>query len=666
MDNKFNIFNCFNDIYYVTCSNKEEIIWKSNLYTNTFSDAYDSEFVLQASSTNSSLPKKIGNDFYQVKSIPFEIEGNLYYLNKVKISDEIFVSNAETSSIYQNLVTTLSSINIKDPIQIQINQIITYIQKIFVADRVSILSPGNDSFPYHTVKADGAADFYYNPILKDVINNDEDFQAQFNKEKYLYVDINQLDNYPILRETMLKDKNDNFIIFKWNIDDEIIYLVMENCKNIVNDKEVYSTLYYHLYFVLESCLYNKNLYMLSNIDVLTEVYNRNRYTMDYDILNKEKLDKTTVLFIDLDNLKTINDLFGHTLGDKLIRASAKIIKESFSFGNVYRIGGDEFIVVCKNTSYDDVSIALSEMKARMYNGKIFCSYGISYREVNGNFNEMVSEAEREMYINKRRHHDKYSNDVEKSAMAIKLEEEIKNNCFSFVLQPKFELKNMNFIGAEALVRYNGENSWSLPHDFIPIFENSCCVDLIDYFMIEEVLKLQKSIIEKYGKTYPISINISSQTFLLDKFVDDFVELLDRYDIPNNLIILELTDRVNFSSRKVMMFSEKLNENSINIEFDDFVTNSINLKVLENSVFSTIKIDKTSYGTIIEDSILQKIVKIIIQECHSKNVKVLAEGVENEKDLEFVKSMDFDSAQGFYFDKPLSKAEYIEKYIKNRK
>jgi len=665
MNNTFDIFNCFNDIYYVTCPKRLEIVWKSKLFVQKFEDKYDLEFIDAASleSITNALPKRIADGFYQIKSIPFEINKDIYYLNKVKNSTEILASSKNTRNIYQNLITTLSRINIKDSIDVQINHIINYVKKEFIADRVSLICPNSNNFKY-TVKNDDAKDFYYNPIMKNILHNDDDIARRLKRDKYLFItaaDISQV--YPDIKEAMDLISDLNFILFKWDIEEDTFYLIIENCKNYIDDRQVYATLYYHLFFILESCLYNTSLYKLSNVDSLTQVFNRNKYTSDYSILLKTNLRKTSVIFVDLDNLKTVNDSFGHALGDKLIKATAKILKESFPTGNIYRIGGDEFVIVCEDTPYDDISNSINIMQERMTAGKIFCSYGISYREINGKFSDMLNDAEREMYIYKRRHHDKYSNEAEKSALTVRLEDDIKNGYYSYVLLPKFDLNTMGFIGAEALVRYNGEDSYASPNEFIPVFENNNCIDLIDYFMIEEVLKLQRYILDNFKKTYPISINVSSQTFLLDKFIDDFVALVDRYDVPNDLIILELTDRVNFSSRKVMLHSEKLNQNSFNLEIDDFVTNTINLKILENNTFSTIKIDKQAYSSISEDSILQKIVKLIIEECHNKNVKVLAEGVENDDDLEFVRSMKFDSAQGYLFDKPLTKEDYIEKYIK---
>ncbi len=569
--------------------------------------------------------------------------------------------------LFEFFINEITGIDIKAHIEVQIQHILSATKNIFKADKVSLMIKSNKlATPFISIKDDGIKDFYYNPIMKDIIQKDEELKEKLNEDNYLIIDREEIGKkYPQIKEALLKDNDANFIMMQWCIDDRIYYLIIENTKIILEDKKLFKLLYSYFFFTLKNFLYNDSLYRLGNMDSLTGLYNRNKYNNDIANSYTSTSENIAVMYLDLDNMKSINDSFGHSIGDKLLIATAKILKETFVGANIYRIGGDEFVVICCNIGYDDFMIMVNQMNKRMDNGKIYRSFGISYLKDNATISEMIIEAETKMYVYKRRHHDMYSTDIEQSAVIASLKAKIKEEHFFLVLQPKINPYTNKIVGAEALVRGKKEGIWQYPNEFIPLFEKNNCIDLIDYFMLEEACKLQRKILDTYSNSFPISVNVSRLTLLLDSFEKDVLEILNRYSIPLELIHLEVTERMNVSSEEVLSHGGRLKNYGLLLEVDDFGSHFTNLNFLSKDIFSIVKIDKNILSRLKSDSITAKLIEVVIEECHKRNMIVLAEGVETKEELELIKKMNFDEVQGYYFDKPMYPSDFIKKYIEKR-
>ena len=604
---------------------------------------------------------------YKQEKRTIDVNGRKGLLHRIyEVNDIVnnFKENSLGKELFEKLITDIINIDVSTDLRSQFEIILESTKEIFKADKVSIIKPRDEiNFEPIFVKDNNVVDFHYNPIFRNIISKDKAIGDQLKKDNYLIIYADEIgDIYPNVKEAMLKDGDENFIMMKWMIDDYEYYLVIENSKIIIDDKKIFKLIYNYFFFTIKSLLYNDNLYKLSNIDKLSGLFNRNKFNYDITTSYTSPYDDIILMFLDLDNLKDINDNFGHALGDKLIAATSKILKETFVNSDIYRIGGDEFIVIAKNESYEDFLKLYDKMKKRFDLGKIYHSCGISYKKSNGIISEMLVEAEKEMYIRKRRHHDLYDNEQERQAVVNKIKHDIKNEHFFVVLQPKINPYTNHIVGAEALVRGKNTGLWQFPNEFIPLFEKNNCVDLIDYFMLEEVIKLQRRIIDTYGYTYPISVNVSKLTLLLDTFEPTVINLLNEYKVPISMIRLEVTEKMDVSSEDILSHGFKLRQYGIILEVDDFGSHFTNLNFLNKEVFSVVKLDRNIFSRLKSDSITKRLIDVVIEECHKKDMIVLAEGVETENELNFVKEMGVDEVQGFYFDKPLLVDDFIKKYI----
>lgn len=609
---------------------------------------------------------KVNGKSYKSKKAAVLIEGKKYTLDTIYDVEDILNTSLEHQKnveIYEQLLSEVAHIKYKQSQDDKINHILEIVKKLFEPVRASIIKEGCPT-PIFKIKNEDVDDFKYNSKFCNLFNDSDDFIKQFNENKYIVLESKKLkETHPDLYNSLTDADDYNAIIMMWSVNDENYYMVLENCKEIVDDQRLYDVVFSYLYYAIRSFSYNQMLYKLGNVDNLTNIYNRNKYNNDLSGFYKNSMDRVAVMFLDLDNLKSVNDSFGHSIGDKMLIATTKILKECFIGDNIYRVGGDEFIVISLNTTYEEFMNKVELMNSRFDNGRISRSYGVSYSNDNANVSTLVSSAENEMYVYKRKHHEQYSYELQKEAVCEKLKYEIAKGSFYVVLQPKINPYTLQVVGAEALIRGNNKNYWCYPNEFIPIFEKNNVIDLIDYFMLEESMKIQRKILDSGKNTYPISVNISRSTLLLASFEEDMIKMLKKYNLSSELIHLEITERMDVSSEDILINGQKLRNYGLKLEVDDFGTHFTNLAFLSKDVFSVVKIDRSIFNKIRDDNITRKLIDVVIEECHKRNIIVLAEGVETSDDVELIKSMYIDEVQGYFYDKPLPVDDYIAKYIK---
>ena len=609
--------------------------------------------------------KTIGH--YHSRRTIIEICNKKYILIVLYDTEDIEnkVINNKDKALYEKLLSGMSDVNIEDKIEAQIKHTLVIIKDIFKAKSVTLLrKPKTKDFPTITVKDDDYKDFVYNPIMKTSIYNDDEISDELFSNNYVLIETESLkEKYPSEYLEIRNDGITNFGLMIWNIDDYRFDMVIENYKIDVEDERVYKVIYSYLLFALKSFLYNQGLYRLSNKDLLTNLYNRNKYNNDMQEYSKNTHDRVGVLFLDLDKLKVINDSFGHTHGDKLIRDTSSVLKECFDFADIYRMGGDEFIVIAKNCEFIKFNNAAIKLRNLLGEQNIFASYGICYEQIDAIISNMVDIAENEMYIYKRKNHEEYNFDIQKEKFINDFREEVKQGKYFILLQSKMNPYTNEISGAEALIRYQGESKIEYPNSFIPLFEKNNCIDLLDYFMIEHVCMIQKTLKEQYHKIVPISVNISKSTLLMNHFEKYLINTLNKYGLNHEDISLEITERSNVSSEDILLYGSKIQKHGIVLEIDNFGTSFTNLSFINANVFSVLKIDRSLICHLIDNEITYKLIDFVIEECHKKNILILAEGVELESEMNLVKKLGVDLVQGYYYEKPMLVVDFEKKYYR---
>lgn len=434
------------------------------------------------------------------------------------------------------------------------------------------------------------------------------------------------------------------------------------------------TLSYFIELSVQQDISQKQLAQLSYHDMLTSFYNRNRYMEDVDKLS-ENDQRVGIIYLDINGLKDINDTFGHARGDEVITTAAEYMKKVFPDASIYRIGGDEFVILCLNTDEELFVNHVMELKHTIRENSL-CKIALGYRwsQHSDNILSLIKEADADMYEDKRIY---YHNNLKSKRYRHNsdeliyltddsvLKEELENGNFKVYLQPQICSKTNQLKGAEALIRYCNKNGQVfLPKDFIPLLEEHKLVPLIDYYVFEQVC----SMIHKWKMNgmniLPVSVNISQESMVKTSLNSDLLKICRKYDVSPADMELEISEHVNeVTEKELITLIHSLKKDKFRIALDDFGTAFANFALLSSNDFDVLKIDRSIVVKLGSDSRTKMIVNSISELCRKLNIEIIAEGIETQEQLNALMSCNIYIVQGFFYGKPISVSEFEERYMK---
>lgn len=507
--------------------------------------------------------------------------------------------------------------------------------------------------------------------LQDLpINAIDNWLAQFNKYGEFYLNS--------VNDNLDKESDEYRILAAQGIERLIAAPLIENDQiigfigvddpdaNVENLYLLKSVTYYIINDIQKRKMVSKLEY-LSYVDLLTGVYNRNRYIHDLDSLELYTPTSTGVIYLDINGLKVLNDNYGHRYGDYIIKKAADLICSVFNDA-VYRIGGDEFVILCIDLSENEFKEKVKLLRERLTNnGDINASIGSTWEKGKVNLDVLINHADDLMYAEKQCYYSQgfdhaYSR---RSSAAEKIITEIKNKQFIIFLQPKICLKTGELEGAEALIRRQREDgSLMSPDQFVPNYESEGIIRFIDFFTLEMVCKTLRSWARLGAESVKISVNLSRVTLLEPNIVESIARVLKTYDVHPKQICIEITESVSkLKPRELHDIAEKFFSYGFSISLDDYGSQYSNMSILSDVVFNELKLDKSFIDRIVDSERARMLVQHTIELCKGfKNTLTVAEGIENQEQLDLLKAYGCDTGQGFYFSKPLSITEFEEQYL----
>jgi diguanylate cyclase (GGDEF)-like protein/PAS domain S-box-containing protein len=387
-----------------------------------------------------------------------------------------------------------------------------------------------------------------------------------------------------------------------------------------------------------------------------------------------------LLHLDLDRFKIINDSLGHSLGDLLLKDVAERLKGcTRREDTVARIGGDGFLILLRDVRdiTDVMAVARKVVKelardfpVQGHSLSATCSLGVSVFPMHGADSEtLIKNADAAMYSAKERGRNRFhvfTEDLNIQAMErLTLENGLRlaleRDEFFLVYQPQVDFASGKIIGLEALIRWQHPEAGLVPPDkFIAVAENSGLILPIG----EWVLRTACSQAQKWrddGLSVPVAVNVSAIQFRQGGFCELIKRVLEETGLPPQLLELELTESLLLSSAD-MTFSvlQDLEEMGVKLAIDDFGTGYSSLSYLKKLRVNKLKIDRSFIRDIATDSDDAAITTAIINMAKSLKLKVIAEGVEDEAQMSFLREHQCDEFQGFYFSKPLQAGEIAQK------
>lgn len=423
---------------------------------------------------------------------------------------------------------------------------------------------------------------------------------------------------------------------------------------------------------------------LAYYDQLTNLPNWNFFKKETERRIKENPGGNFSIFqVDLDNFKNINDIFGYEYGDELLRETGEVLVQ-LCIGVVARMDGSEFLIL-KN-GYDseqnlgNIARCIINTISGLWNidgteTLISVTIGITVYPRDGmevttllrnadialNRTKLISKNSYKLFEKSM-----YNEILKKIEMEKELRKAIKNDEFILYYQPQVDMKNRKVVGFEALIRWNSPKlGWVMPLEFINLAEETGLIIPIGEWVLETACA-QNKIWKDEGYSYDfISINVSSVQLKEDNFVYMVKKVLEKTGLKSEYLEIEITESVMMESLESnLKVINELKNMGVKVALDDFGSGYSSLNYLKNIPINTLKIDKTFIDGICnnyyEDIIIEEIIKL----AHKMKLEVVAEGVEEEDQIESLKGKNCNKIQGYYFGKPMP-SEFIKNFLKKQ-
>ncbi len=422
-------------------------------------------------------------------------------------------------------------------------------------------------------------------------------------------------------------------------------------------------------------------------DIITGYGNFEKFKLDaQDILNNNPSTDYVMFYFNIKNFKYINETYGHTTGDKTLKAVSDVLNKYMHPGETFaRVISDTFIMLIhyknqesfmetfnhiKNEIHDACKIIQDKFVVDFITGILIIDETMHAYSINRLVDRaMMAEksVDLSMGMTFAFYDDEYHKRVLNEAqIENSMHSALDNKEFCAYVQPKFDIMTNGLVGGELLVRWLSPTKGFLePGSFIPSFEKNGFIYQIDCFMLEEACKSLRRYLDNDIYVMPFSVNLSRITLTNPDFLNSVQNIVDKYYIPHHYIEFEITESI-FAENYSQMISvlNKLKEWDFKINMDDFGSGYSSLTLLKDLPIDVIKLDHDFLSrSTANDKNATCILKSIIDMAHTLDIRVVSEGIETPDQLEMLKSINCEIGQGFLFAKPMPIADY-DKLIKN--
>jgi len=395
-------------------------------------------------------------------------------------------------------------------------------------------------------------------------------------------------------------------------------------------------------------------------------------------LTQEKDQKTTILFIDVDNFKHINESFGQLKGNQVLaEVAARLTGCVRRDDTVARLGGDEFLIILPHMDEDEqiesfcqkilasVSQSISLEDQSVF---ISISIGITQSPADGSDpHVLIQNAEAAMYQSKKEGRNTFrfftpsmnAESLQRLTMENKLRQAIEDESLEVYYQPLIDIESQTLIGAEALLRWiDADLGFISPETFIPLSENMGMINTVGEWVLSTATQQAHSWQQQFARPFQIAVNFSAKQFFNKDIALTIEKILKSSQLSPNDLEAEITEQLlMLDKHDVKSRLLEIAELGVSLSIDDFGTGYSSLSYLKKFPVKTVKIDKSFIQDVTidpEDAILTK---TIITMAHSLKMKVIAEGVETKEQLDFLSRHDCDVVQGYYFSKPVPAEQF---------
>ncbi len=424
----------------------------------------------------------------------------------------------------------------------------------------------------------------------------------------------------------------------------------------------------------------KKVYELAYVDDLTRAPNENAFKEKATELLMENPDVPYILTcFDIMNFRYINEGYGHLKADMLLRDIAVVLRESYTYQETFgRLSADRFVGLCVDDGREEDRKKFIDERLERASEETGMKYPIKFkvgvyyiRDKKEPIADMIDKANlarKSVTAGNRGLQAEYREQLmeetrKQERVESRMHEALENGEFHPYLQPKWNMATDQISGAEALIRWIDEKGNIIPPDeFIPVFERNGFIEHIDFYMLDEVCKYIRQMIDEGREVYPVSINQSRYLLYDPNYIMKVQEIMLKYRVPKGLIELEITETVFFNEKERMLeVMRNLKEFNMNLSIDDFGSGYSSLNLLRDIPFDVLKIDRGFLDESVQSDSGKWILRKIVEMAEGLHLKVICEGVETHEQVEMLLDIGCIYAQGFLYSRPIPIEEFMEKY-----
>ena len=461
----------------------------------------------------------------------------------------------------------------------------------------------------------------------------------------------------------------------------------QDLRNIILRQLLMAIVIVVVLYIISSLILNNASLWDSYCDPLTELWTRAKFEKEAQrLLDKNKNVRYIAMEIDIPGFKFINQGYGQAVADDLLKTAATEILSFTQYceGFCGRGYADHFYFI---SEIDSVGEFMEELEAfhtrvskllNINETPVHLKYGLTFILPDNKFysahrsiQTLIGEssyAKAQIKNDLLQFYSIYSLQMQKKIereqlIERQMEKALASGEFFVVYQPKIDLKTEKIIGAEALVRWNSSNAslgFLSPGEFIPVFERNGFIVKLDFAVYEMVFKFIRKQLDLNNPVVPVSVNMSRNHSNPEKFVAEFVSRFKKYDIPSELIEVEILERsADEDANNLITVTERLHQNGFSVAMDDFGSGQSSLNMLSDVPIDVLKFDQNFLRNEKSKKGNVKMINTLIELGRQLDKKTLFEGVETAEQRDMLRNMNCDSVQGYFYSKPLQEKEFIE-------
>lgn len=421
--------------------------------------------------------------------------------------------------------------------------------------------------------------------------------------------------------------------------------------------------------------------LIATTDPLTNAYNLIQFMVEAQKkLEQNPEKKYIIIYTDIDKFKLINETYGFSEGDHVLREFARNLKKITNENEIFaRASGDKFVALFEYENKDSFLRRLEKFNT-MVNSipktendfyKLAIIIGLYPITETNNITLHIDRANIARKSITERHKTTYAffDETMKSSLVKQkeiedvMEDALKNEEFIVYYQPKFLLKNNSICGAEALVRWNRPGIGLVPpNEFIPTFEENGFIVDIDFYVLDKVCAHIRSLLDREMHVVPISVNFSRLHLKSQYIVSRLKNTIFHYDIPSSLIEIEITESALVDdSQYLLSILHNIRSAGFRLSMDDFGSGLSSLNMLRTMPFQVLKLDKNFFHGTTTTEREKVVITNVVKMANELDMEIISEGVETEEQAELLRSINCTIAQGFLYERPIPLEEYEKKY-----